>query len=278
MTNALFLFYDGKIIRSDKVFISPNNRSFRYGDGFFETIKLVNGAILHEKLHLERLFHSLLVLQFIPPNYFNADYILQSIHNLVQKNQHQSTARVRVTIFRGEGGIYDQQNHFPHLIIQSWELNPSNNKLNENGLDIGIFKLAVKSADHYSCLKTNNYLPYVMGALWAKEHHLNDAILLNSAGNIADATIANVFIVSDGIIKTPSLSEGPVDGVMRKFLINQLKNNQFTVEEGVVSVEELYHANEIWLTNAIYGIRWVKQFGDRNYSNQVACKIYNQFL
>ncbi len=278
MTNALFLFYDGKIIRSDKLFISPNNRSFRYGDGFFETIKLVNGTILNEKLHMERLFHSLLVLQFIPPNYFNVDYILQSIHNLVQKNQHHILARIRITIFRGEGGIYDQQNHFPHLIIQSWELNPSNNKLNENGLDIGIFKLAVKSADHYSSLKTNNYLPYVMGALWAKEHHLNDAILLNAAGNIADATIANVFIVSDGIIKTPSLSEGPVDGVMRKFLIDQLKNNQFEVEEGVVSVEELQHANEIWLTNAIYGIRWVKQFGDINYSNQVALRIFNQFL
>lgn len=278
MTNALFLLYDGKIIRSDKLFISPNNRSFRYGDGFFETIKLVNGTILHEKLHMERLFHSLLVLQFIPPNYFNVDYILQSIHNLVQKNQHHILARIRITIFRGEGGIYDQQNHFPHLIIQSWELNPSNNKLNENGLDIGIFKLAVKSADHYSSLKTNNYLPYVMGALWAKEHHLNDAILLNAAGNIADATIANVFIVSDGIIKTPSLSEGPVDGVMRKFLIDQLKNNQFEVEEGVVSVEELQHANEIWLTNAIYGIRWVKQFGDINYSNQVALRIFNQFL
>jgi branched-chain amino acid aminotransferase len=278
MDNADFLFYNGKTVRSDKLLISPNNRSFRYGDGFFETIKWANGAILHEKLHLERLFHSLETLQFIPPTYFNASYIINAINSLIQKNQHHFLARVRITIFRGEGGIYDQQNHFPNLIIQTWDLNPSNNHLNENGMDIGIFKLAVKSADHYSSLKTNNYLSYVMGALWAKEQHLNDAILLNSDGNIADSTIANVFIVINGRIKTPALSEGPVAGIMRRFLINQLKMNNYEVEEGVVSVEEMQNANEIWLTNAIYGIRWVKQIGIITYTNKLASKIFDQIL
>ncbi len=278
MAKADFLFYNGKIIRTDKLLISPNNRSFRYGDGFFETIKWADGSILFEKLHMERLFHSLVILQFIPPSYFNAAYILNAVNSLIQKNQHHFLARVRITIFRGEGGIYDQQNHFPNMIIQTWDLNPSNNQLNENGLEIDIFKLAVKSADHYSSLKTNNYLPYVMGALWAKEHHLNDAILLNSDGNIADATIANVFIVTNGMIKTPALSEGPVAGIMRRFLINQLKANSYEVEEGVVSVEEMQNANEIWLTNAIYGIRWVKLFGVTSYTNPLASKIFHQLL
>jgi len=278
MAKADFLFYNGKTVRSTKLLISPNNRSFRYGDGFFETIKWANGRILNEKLHLERMFQSLATLQFIPPNYFNAKYIINAVNELVQKNEHLFLARVRITIFRGEGGIYDEQNNFPNLIIQTWDLNPSCNQLNENGLDIDIFKLAVKSADHYSSLKTNNYLPYVMGALWAKEQYLNDVILLNSDGNIADATIANVFIVSNGKIKTPDLSEGPVAGIMRRFLIKQLKSNDYEVEEGVVSIEEMQNANEIWLTNAINGIRWVKQFGSINYTNKLASKIFHQFL
>jgi len=278
MAKAEFLFYNGKTVRSDKLFISPNNRSFRYGDGFFETIKWANGKILLEQLHIERLFHTLATLQFVPPTYFNASYIIDAINVLILKNQHQLLARVRITIFRGEGGIYDQQSHFPNLIIQTWDLNPSNNHLNENGLDIDIFKLAVKSADHYSSLKTNNYLPYVMGALWAKENHLNDAVLLNAEGNIADATIANIFIVSNGIIKTPALSEGPVAGVMRRFLINQLKKNDYEVEEGVVSIKEMQNANEIWLTNAIYGIRWVKLFGSINYTNTLASRVFYQIL
>jgi len=278
MAKAEFLFYNGKTVRSDKLFISPNNRSFRYGDGFFETIKWANGKILLEQLHIERLFHTLATLQFVPPTYFNASYIIDAINVLILKNQHHLLARVRITIFRGEGGIYDQQSHFPNLIIQTWDLNPSNNHLNENGLDIDIFKLAVKSADHYSSLKTNNYLPYVMGALWAKENHLNDAVLLNAEGNIADATIANIFIVSNGIIKTPALSEGPVAGVMRRFLINQLKKNDYEVEEGVVSIKEMQNANEIWLTNAIYGIRWVKLFGSINYTNTLASRVFYQIL
>ena len=278
MARANFLFYNGKIVCSDKLFISPNNRSFRYGDGFFETIKWANGTILLEELHMERLFHSLATLLYIPPTFFTPDYIVNAINNLIQKNQHHLLARVRITIFRGDGGIYDQQNHFPNLIIQTWDLNPSNNQLNENGLDIDVFKLAVKSADHYSSLKTNNYLPYAMGALWAKAQHLNDAILLNADGNIADATIANVFIVSNGHIKTPALTEGPVAGVMRRFLVKQLKANNYEVEEGVVSVNELQNANEIWLTNAIYGIRWVKQLGINNYTNALAKRIFHQFL
>lgn len=118
----------------------------------------------------------------------------------------------------------------------------------------------------------------MMGALWAKEQHLNDAILLNSDGNIADSTIANVFIVTNGRIKTPALSEGPVAGIMRRFLINQLKINNYEVEEGVVSVEEMQNANEIWLTNAIYGIRWVKQIGIITYTNKLASKIFYQLL
>lgn len=278
MAKADFLFYNGKIVRSDKLFISPNNRSFRYGDGFFETIKWANGSILFKEFHIERLFHSLATLQFIPPTFFNSDYIINAVNSLIQKNEHHLLARVRITIYRGEGGIYDQQNHFPNLIIQTWDLNPSNNQLNENGLDIDVFKLALKSADHYSSLKTNNYLPYVMGALWAKEQHLNDAILLNADGNIADATIANVFIVTNGNIKTPALTEGPVAGIMRKFLIQQLKANNYEVEEGVVLVEELQNANEIWLTNVIYGIRWVKRFGVSNYTNRLATRIFHQLL
>ncbi|MEB3088276.1 aminotransferase class IV, partial [Parvimonas sp. D4] len=90
------------------------------------------------------------------------------------------------------------QNHYPYFLIQSWPLQPATQELNENGLVIDIYKDARKTADLFSSIKSNNYLPYLMGALWAKEHHLNDAILLNPDNRVADATIANVFIVKDG--------------------------------------------------------------------------------
>ena len=276
MPKTLFLFHDGKFLRSDKLLIFPDNRSFRYGDGFFETMKWKNGQVMLQQLHLERLFHSLELLKFKPPNYFTAEYIIQAIQELVKKNQHHNLARIRLTIFRGEGGIYDHQNHFPHLLIQSWDLNESNNKLNENGLDIDIYRLSVKSADHFSSIKSNNYLPYVMAAIWAKEQHLNDAILLNADGNIADATIANVFMVKDGFIKTPPLSDGAVAGVMRRHLLNQLNHLGYEVQETSIAPADLLQASEIFLTNAIYGIRWVKQLGNTPFSHQLTEKIWKE--
>ncbi len=278
MHAAQFLFSDGKILKQDKLLISPNNRSFRYGDGFFETMKWFNGKILIEQLHLERLFHTLHILQFKPPAYFTAEYIVQAIQQLVSKNQHHKLARVRVTIYRGDGGIYDEQNHFPHLLIQTWALNPMNNRLNENGLDIDIYAAAVKQSDHFSLLKSNNYLGYVMAALWAKEHHLNDAILLNPQGNIADATIANVFIINNGTIITPALSEGPVSGVMRRYILKQLQERGYEVKEGIVSADDLANASEVFLTNAIYGMRWVKQCGKNTYIHQLVPHLYKEIM
>lgn len=273
-----FLFSDGKILKHDKLLISPNNRSFRYGDGFFETMKWYKGKILLEQLHLERLFHTLHKLQFKPPTYFTAEYIVDAIQQLVAKNQHHQLARVRVTIYRGDGGIYDEQNHFPHLLIQTWALNPMNNRLNENGLTIDIYAAAVKQADHFSMLKSNNYLGYAMAALWAKENHLNDAILLNPQGNIADATIANMFIINNGTIITPALSEGPVSGVMRRYILKQLQDRGYEVKEGIVSVDDLANASEVFLTNAIYGMRWVKQCGKNAYSHQLVPHLYKEII
>jgi len=278
MAGAKFLFYNGTITRADKLLISPDNRSFRYGDGFFEAIKVLNEEILLVYYHMERLFASLELLQFQRPNYFTPAYLKEQALTLARKNYHDKLARIRITIFRGEGGLYDVSNHFPHHLVQSWELNPSNNLLNDNGLAIDIFTDARKVCDHYSHVKSNNYLSYVMAALWARQKHLNDAVLLNPFGRVADATIANVFIVKDGVIKTPALTEGAVNGVMRRHLLQCLRKENMPVEETQLEPEELLEASEVFLTNAIYGIRWVKQLGSSGYTNQLSSLLHRKFI
>lgn len=274
MREGDFLFYDGQILRSDKLLISPNNRSYRYGDGCFETIKVLNGKIMLADYHFERLFSSLETLRFKKPGYQSAGWLEKQILSVVEKNGHTKRARVRVTVTRGDGGIYDEQNHYPYFLIQSWPLQPATQELNENGLVIDIYKDARKTADLFSSIKSNNYLPYLMGALWAKEHHLNDAILLNPDNRVADATIANVFIVKDGSIKTPALTEGPVNGVMRRHLLHLLRKENIPVEEGTITVDELLEASELFLTNAIHGIKWVKQLGNSHYINATSIRLY----
>ena len=275
---AIYLNQNGKIIKEANAIISPNNRSFRYGDGCFETMKLMDNTILLANYHFERLFASLQLLQFDVPNYLTADYLQNQIIEVAKKNYHNKLARVRLTVYRGDGGLYDPENHFPNYLIQTWDLNPANNLLNENGLVVDVFTDAIKVCDTYSHVKSNNYLCYAMAALWAKKNHLNDAILLNPYNRLADATIANIFIVTNGIIKTPSLSEGCVNGVMRRYLLTQMRVENIPVEETKISVEELLQANELFLTNGIYGIRWIKQINNLNYTNTATSLLYKQFI
>ena len=278
MHDKQYLNCNGKIFNADKLFISPNNRSFRYGDGFFETMKMINGEIMLPDYHFERLFASLELLQFEKPNYFTVDYLKKSIEELAKQNHHSKLARIRLMIYRGDGGLYDPENHFPNHLIQTWNLNAANNTLNENGLIIDIFKDSKKACDNYSHIKSNNYLSYVMAALWAKKNHLNDVLLLNSYNRIADATIANVFIVKDGSVKTPALTEGCVSGVMRRHLLACMRKENIPIEETKIEVEELLEASEAFLTNGVYGIRWVKSCGNSNYINELSTFLHKKFI
>lgn len=274
----MLVYLNGKFINEDKGLVSVNNRSFRYGDGCFETMKLLHGKVLQPKLHTDRLFESLALLQFDCPSYFTPAYIIEHIETLAAKNQHTSLARIRLTVFRGDGGLYDVSNMRPNLLIQSWPLNPENNRLNENGLVIDVFAKGHKSCDAYSNLKSNNYLLYAMAALHAKAQHCNDVIVLNQHGRIADTTIANLWMVENKKLITPLLTEGPVAGTLRKYLLENAQSHGFFANEESISIDRLLQADEVFLTNAIYGMKWVKQCGDATFSNQFSKTVYQKMI
>ena len=274
---ASFINYNGKIYPADELLISPNNRSFRYGDGCFETMKMINGGIVLGELHFQRLFSSLATLKFALPKFFTPAVLEQQVIELAQKNRHTSLGRLRLMVFRGNGGLYDEDNT-PNYLMQTWEMNKAMNTLNENGLVTGIFPDARKACDAFSPVKNNNYLCYAMAALWAKQNKLNDAFVLNAYNRIADATIANIFIIQDGVLKTPALTEGCVSGVIRRHLLESCRANGIAVEETKIASEDLATATEVFLTNAAYGMRWVKSCGENNYTLQQGASLYKQFI
>lgn len=275
---STYAVYNGIIVKEESICISPNNRSFRYGDGFFETMKVINSRVVLDKYHYSRFFTSLSLMGFDRHNTFSAEYFNDLIRQLVKKNAHQKIARVRLTVFRGDGGLYDTINHSPNYIIQSWSLQDSPNQFNVNGLVTDVYTAARKSTDDFSALKHNNFLCYAMGALWVKQQKLNDCIILNNNNNVADSTIANVFIVSDKIIKTPPLQDGPVSGVMRKYLLNKFKEDGYTFLETSINIEDVKQASEIFFTNAIYGIKWVKSFANQHYTNTTSKQLYDRYI
>jgi len=269
-----WLNYNGKIYKEDHLITGANNRGLRYGDGLFETMKLKNSQLIFANEHFARLWKGMAVLQFVVPKHFTPEKLEEDILQLAIKNKHEKNARIRLTVFRGSGGLYDPADHSPNYIIETWPLPESNHELNSNGLDIGIYPAVKKSCDILSNLKTNNFLPYVMAALEAKKQKWNDAIILNSNGRICDSSIANIFLIKDSTIYTPALSEGCVAGVVRKYIITQLPSMGYSCIEKEITIEELLNADEVFLTNSIYNIRWVKNIADKAFGNLLTQKIY----
>ena len=272
-TPMAFLNFNGKILPASTPTVTADNRGLRYGDGLFETLKFRNNQIILLDEHLARLWNGLRMLKFDISRLFNPDMLEQQINLLIKKNK-LSGARIRLEVIRGDGGLYDTKSHSPIYIIQCWPLEATQDKLNENGLRLCIYEDAKKTIDQFSSLKHNNYLPYFMGAIAAKEQQCNDAVILNSNNNICDSTIANIFIISQNRIITPALSEGPIAGVMRNFVLQQLRQNGFDVTETTVSREMLLTADEVFLTNSIYNIRWVAEIENRKYLNDLTRKIF----
>lgn len=273
----MFICLNGKILRAEDPVLLASNRGYRYGDALFETMKVASKNILLETYHFERLFAGLRLLQFEVPKLLTREKLCKEVLLLAEKNHCGNLARIRLSVFRGNGGVYDEE-RTPQYLIECWPLNESLNRLNENGLVIDVFPAARKSCDSFSHLKSANYLPYTMAAIYAKANKLNDCLVLNTDGNIADATIANVFLIKEGVVITPGPDQGCVNGVMRRHLLEKMKDAGYSIQENPVSVSTLEEADEVFLTNAISGIRWVKQFREKVYSNNLTVEIYNRFI
>ena len=268
-----FYIVNGKYFSEDQPSISPENRSYRYGDGLFETIRMSNGKIPLWDLHMQRLYKGLQTLLIPVPKLFTEATLFKECKDLCAKNDFKS-ARIRLAVSRGDGGILEETKSQLHYSIQTWNLEPATPTFNTNGLHLGIYRDGIKSMDGLSNLKSNNYLVYVMAALDARERKFNDTLVLNSGHRIADSSIANIFWVKDGKIFTPPLSEGPVDGVMRNYLLQKMELIENPLDE-----EKLFMADELFLTNAVRGIQWVKSVEDKKYSsNTVAQSIYTRII
>ncbi len=271
--NEHFFVYNDRFFLSGEPVISAGNRSLRYGDGLFETMRMHKGRILNVHSHFDRLFNGLALLQFENPKSFTPEYLIQRINDLLKKNNHGKNARIRLMVFRGNGGIFDPENNFPNYIIETWPFSEEI-ELNENGLIVDVFPDVRKSCDQFSNLKSNNYLPYAMAGLFAKKNKLNDAIILNSFERICESAIANIFIIKDQNICTPPLTEGCVAGTIRRWMLQKFSLKNYVVIEKNLSVDDLLNADEFFLTNSIHPIRWVKNFREKRYGNKETREIY----
>ncbi|MFI5186772.1 MAG: aminotransferase class IV [Chitinophagales bacterium] len=270
-----FINVNGKILGPGKTFIRTDNHSYRYGDGLFETIKVADERMLLSDLHFERLWNGLAVLKFQIPNFFTRQRLEKEIIILCKKNKCEKHARARLSISNGNGGLFDGDEKLQY-VIECWPLPGLAGQFNENGLVIGLFPDGKKTCDIFSNLKSANHLLYAMGARFGKENKLNDCLIINEHNRICDSTIANIFWIKSKCFYTPPLTEGCIAGVMRKNLIEKLQTLNYRFQEKICGIPQLENADEIFLTNAIQGIRWVKRFRNKNYVNTETQEIYSK--
>ncbi|HTJ13822.1 MAG TPA: aminotransferase class IV [Dinghuibacter sp.] len=248
------LVFDNRFYPADTLLVGASSRGLRYGDGLFETMKVRDGELLHASFHFDRLWDGLSVLGLPAP--FSRQGLMDSILELSALNGHSASARVRLNVFRGEP---------VHHIIETFPLSTAPAA---DGLEIGVYPHGRKAFDAFSNLKHNNYLVYILAADWARAQGLDEALVLNAHERVADAATSNVFWVRSGELFTPPLSEAGVAGVTRRVLMER-----FPVREATVTPPALLEADEVFLTNAIRGVRWVRRFGEREYGHVFSAGI-----
>ena len=268
-----FIFYNGQILPATEPVLEAGNRVFQYGDGLFETMRICNGKLILGPYHFDRLFSGMQALMMKIPMYFKREYLQEDILKLCSRNGHPDSARVRLTVFRKSISHLNDEPDQPSILIESWPLDDQYIFWND-AFAIDVYPDARKSMDGVAAYKTTAYLPYALAAVFARLHGLNDCLVLNAAGNVCDSSIANVFLIKDAVIYTPPLSEGCVEGVMRRYLINKLEQ----VREAPVNVEMLLSADEIFLTNVIRGIQPVTNFRVVHYNTIQSKTIFDKLI
>lgn len=264
--------FNGTCREDDIACIRGDNPGLRFGDGLFETIKFKNRTLILAERHFDRLWSGLALMHFEIHPTFTRKELSAEIHKLIDVN-NVADARVRVTVIRrGPESDNSNENRF-HYLIHTYPL-PDENGFPGSGLKLGVYTEARKAIDHFSNLKHNNFLPYRMGTLFCQRNGFDDALILNHENRVCDSTISNVFAVVEKKILTPPLSEGCIAGVMRAFIIEQLTQDGYDVQEAPLSVDLLMQADEVFLTNSIREMRWVASLGDKTFTNTATTSIY----
>lgn len=269
----LYLNNNGEVQENAGSTIKAGNRAYLYGDGVFESIRIINGKVLNLDNHVKRMMEGAKVIKMRPPSYFNVVYFEERINELIQKSNIVGGGKCRISLDRAAGGTFSPESNEVEYLIEVYPLEVNRFELNAKGLEIDLFMDLKKEKTFLSNFKTKNGLIYIMAAISAKEKGLDDYLISNSTGGILEGTSSNLFVVSNGVLYTPGLEEGCLAGTMRMQVINLALSNSIKVYECNILPQNLLVADEIFLTNAISGIRWVSGYRTKRYFNNVSKKL-----
>ncbi|MDB5140350.1 MAG: pabC [Mucilaginibacter sp.] len=265
----VFINFNGEILPAGSKLLSLDNRAFKYGDGLFESMRLMKGQLRFADLHADRLQRGMKALKIDGYSQMDAWFLKEKAEELSRRNKIKH-GRLRLTVYRDADGLYTPSQNKMAFCLEVQPLDEPRYFLNSKGLIMDMFEELPKPSNYLSNIKTCNSLIYVMAGLYKTQNKLDDVFLLNQNGFLCEASSSNIFILYQNHLYTPALSEGCVEGVMRQVIIDLAKKINIPVTEAQINPEILYEADEVFLTNAIMGIQSVMGFGVRRYFNETS--------
>lgn len=264
-----YILHNDEFVITNHPILTAANRGFKYGDGLFETMRMSNGKLKFAELHADRLRAGMKALKIDGSTLLDEYFLKQKTAELCKKNKLKDNVRFRLSVYRAGDGLYTPNSNKSGYVLEASALEEDNYELNKKGLIIDVFDELTKQVNSLSNYKTSNSLLYVMAGLYKKQHRLDDAFILNQNGFLCESISSNIFVVYDKKIYTPALSEGCVAGVMRNVVMSMARAHDIAVIEAQINPEILKAAEEVFITNAISGIRWVMGYGRKRYFNEV---------
>ena len=262
--------FNGAIVSEDAN-ILVQNRGFLYGDAVFETVKIVNEKILFLGDHYFRLMSSMRVVRMEIPMDFTLEYLEDQILSLVKNNNIESSSRARITVYRNNGGYYLPQDNTVSFLIKATPLEDKEYSFKEQEYEVDLYKDFYVTKQLLSSIKTTNRLINVTGSIYAHENGLDNCILLNDNKNVVEALQGNIFMFIGNKLITPPVSEGCLNGVMRKQILGLSKKiNGIEVVEEIISPFDLQKADELFVTNVIKGIQPITKYRKKEFSIEIS--------
>jgi branched-chain amino acid aminotransferase len=274
MTELFYRLNQYKFERIDELFISNDNRAFYYGDGFFETMILKDGELLFQKSHQKRINKSLSTLEIEESPASDLDWLKSQLQEITK---NKSTYRIRMTIYRKSEGYYTPNENEAGIHLRIKEID-HNYSVYNNGINISLYHDEQKSTGKFSMIKSIGSSLYVHAGIYAKKMKVDDCLLFNCRDEIMEATSSNLYIINGDSIITPPIESGCIDGIFRRFMLDHSRKLGFTIKEERIIKNDLLHADEIWLSNVVSGLRWVENFKGQKYSNQLYKEFYTTLL
>lgn len=265
-----FINFNGQIVFSDQQLLTVNNRAFRYGDGLFESMRYMNGAIKFPELHIDRIQKGMKVLKLENNSHIDTWFLREKMEELARRNKLGPDARFKLTVFRDADGLYTPSANKSAYVLESQALSENQYVLNQKGLIIDVYDELTKPINILANLKTCNSLVYVLAGVYKKQHALDEVMILNQNGFLCESISSNVFVVYDRKLYTPALNEGCIGGVMRQVVMRLAKENGIELIEAQVNPDILNEADEVFITNAAKGIQWVMGYNNKRYFNELA--------